>query len=111
MTELWSEPEFVGIAEQVVRRTGLVFAPNRCQSLEQAVRVVMRDQSLADLAEFERGLASGRVPWEPLIAQITVGETYFFRDDEHFTFLSRRVLPELLERGGAQYRPRVWSAG
>ncbi len=111
MSELWSEPEFVGIAEQVVRRTGLVFAPNRCETLEQAVRVVMRHQCLADLGEFERRLAAGRVPWEPLIAQMTVGETYFFRDPEHFEFLTQRVLPELMERRGNQYCPRVWSAG
>jgi chemotaxis protein methyltransferase CheR len=111
MSELWSEPEFVGIAEQVARRTGLVFAPNRCQTLEQAVRVVMRAQALDDLREFERQLASGRVPWEPLIAQMTVGETYFFRDNPHFEFLTQRVLPELAERRGRQYCPRVWSAG
>ena len=111
MNELWSEPEFVGIAEQVARRTGLVFVPNRCQALEQAVRVVMRHQCLADLGEFERRLAAGRVPWEPLIAQMTVGETYFFRDPEHFEFLTQRVLPELMERRGTQYCPRVWSAG
>ncbi|MET0792845.1 MAG: protein-glutamate O-methyltransferase CheR [Polyangiaceae bacterium] len=111
MSEPWSEPEFVAIAEQVARRTGLVFAPNRCETLEQAVRVVMRDQSLEDLSEFERRLAAGRVPWEPLIAQMTVGETYFFRDNEHFEFLSQRVLPDLAERRGEQYCPRVWSAG
>ncbi|MEO6601671.1 MAG: CheR family methyltransferase, partial [Polyangiaceae bacterium] len=111
MNELWSAPEFVGIAEQVARRTGLIFAPNRCETLEQAVRVVMRAQSLDDLSEFERRLANGRVPWEPLIAQMTVGETYFFRDNEHFEFLTQRVLPELAERRGHQYCPRVWSAG
>lgn len=111
MSALWSEPEFFGIAEQVARRTGLVFAPNRCQTLEQAVRVVMREQTLDDLSEFERRLAAGGVPWEPLIAQMTVGETYFFRDNEHFEFLIRRVLPELSERRGPQYCPRVWSAG
>ena len=111
MTELWSEPEFVGIAEQVAQRTGLVFAPNRCEALEHAVRAVMRDHSLVDLAEFERRLAEGKLPWEPLIAQMTVGETYFFRDNEHFQFLAQRVLPELAERRGSQYCPRVWSAG
>jgi chemotaxis protein methyltransferase CheR len=101
----------VGIAEQVARRTGLVFAPNRCEALERAVRVVMRDHLLADLSEFERRLASDGASWEPLIAQMTVGETYFFRDNEHFEFLTQRVLPELAERRGSPYRPRVWSAG
>jgi chemotaxis protein methyltransferase CheR len=111
MTDLWSEPAFATIAELVSRRTGLVFAPNRCESLEQAVRQVMRDRRLQHVSEFEQQLASGALPWEPLIAQMTVGETYFFRDREHFEFLSNVVLPELAQRRGSQYRPRVWSAG
>ena len=93
MSELWSEPAFATIAELVSRRTGLVFAPNRCQSLEQAVRQVMRERRLEQVTEFEQQLASGALPCE------------------HFEFLSKVVLPELALRRGSQYRPRVWSAG
>lgn len=111
MTFAWSEPEFAGIAATITDRTGLVFEPNRCASLEQAVRAVMREQALADLADFERRLSSGLLPWQALIQHITVGETYFFRDAPHFEFLCRRVLPELAELRGTAHRPRLWSAG
>jgi chemotaxis protein methyltransferase CheR len=89
----------------------LVFAPNRCESLELAVRTVMRAHALRDLGEFQRNLSSGALSWDELIAQMTVGETYFFRDKEHFEFLTARVLPELFQLRGDGYRPRVWSAG
>lgn len=111
MNLAWSAPEFARIAATVTERTGLVFAPHRCASLEQAVRTVMREQALADLAEFQRRLSSGLLPWHALIDHITVGESYFFRDRPHFEFLCRRVLPELVERCGAAHRLRVWSAG
>jgi len=107
----WSSPEFIGIARLVVERTGLVFAPNRCDSLEHAVQRVMRDRAIGDLSEFARKLESGALPWDALIVQMTVGETYFFRDKQHFDFLTRSILPALAEQRGARYRARVWSAG
>ena len=108
---LWSSPEFVPIARLVAERTGLVFAPNRCESLELAVRRVMADQSLTELSEFARRLELHSLPWDALIAEMTVGETYFFRDKPHFDFLSQAILPALREQRGSGYRPRVWSAG
>jgi chemotaxis protein methyltransferase CheR len=52
-----------------------------------------------------------RIPAEPelldqLVAEATVGETYFFRDPAQLEFIRRDVLPGL--RAGAL---RVWSAG
>jgi chemotaxis protein methyltransferase CheR len=111
VTDDWTDPAFVEIARLVTKRTGLVFAPNRCASLEQAVRHVMRERSLRDLAEFEHKLSAGTLPWEVLIPQITTGETYFFRDAQHFEFLTNEALPRLLELRGVDHRPRVWSAG
>lgn len=110
MISPWSEPGYADLADLVARRTGLVFAPHRCESLEQAVRHVMKQQGLT-LAELERRLATGTLSWDPLIAQMTVGETYFFRDSQHFDFIGARLLPELMERRGSSYRPRLWSAG
>lgn len=111
MTGAWSEPAFEEIARLVAQRTGLVFAPNRCQSLEQAVRHLMRQHAVCDLVELEHKLRSGSLLWAELIPQLTVGETYFFRDPQHFELFRARILPELGELRGAEYRPRVWSAG
>lgn len=111
MTEHWSDPGFGPIAQHVSARTGLVFAPNRCEGLELAVRSVMREHAIADLRAFEASMSQGSVVYHALLAQVTVGESYFFRDPAHFRFLSERLLPELDERWGASHRPRVWSAG
>lgn len=45
------------------------------------------------------------------IAQLTIGETYFFRNAAHFAALRERVLPELLERRAGVGSLRLWSAG
>ncbi len=42
---------------------------------------------------------------------MTVGETKFFRDPEHFEFIRRLVLPDVARRRGSDHVVRVWSAG
>lgn len=51
--------------------------------------------------------------WAALVAGLTVGETYFFRDPGVFTALARHVLPALIaeRRAVGSLRLRVWSAG
>lgn len=44
-----------------------------------------------------------------LARAVSVGETWFFRQPEHFRFLRARLLPDLLRAG--RERLRIWSAG
>lgn len=48
-----------------------------------------------------------------MIDAITTNKTDFFREPDHFEYLSQRVLPELVDRYGLGVRKklRVWSAG
>ncbi len=51
--------------------------------------------------------------WQQILAQVTVGETYFFRNGPHFNALERHILPPLIaarRRSGQRYL-RIWSAG
>lgn len=53
-------------------------------------------------------LTTEQPAWQRMIAEISVGETYFFRHPEDFLALSRRVIPALIQAGDAPLR--VWSA-
>ncbi|MEX2289600.1 MAG: protein-glutamate O-methyltransferase CheR [Mycobacteriales bacterium] len=46
-----------------------------------------------------------------LVAQVTVGETYFFRDRVQCDLLRALVLPELAARSGPEQSITLWSAG
>lgn len=50
---------------------------------------------------------------EFLVAGITVGETYFFRDSQQMNFLKNKLLPNLIQkkRNLNQLSLRIWSAG
>ncbi len=49
--------------------------------------------------------------WTALEAEITVGETFFFRYAEQFAALSDQILPALLRARASTRRLRIWSAG
>ena len=55
--------------------------------------------------------AHGPEEIEQLVDLISTNHTRFFREPEHFTFLTGRMLPELVPRLAAEGAPlRVWSA-
>ncbi len=111
MSSVWSGPELEAIAALVETRVGLRFAPNRCESLELAVRQITRASSSAALRAFTDRLLLGGQDWEQLVSKLTVGETYFFRDYPQFELLEQQILPKLARMRGSGFRPRVWSAG
>jgi chemotaxis protein methyltransferase CheR len=46
-----------------------------------------------------------------VVAGLTVGESYFFRDKAQIEAIEGRILPELIKRRSAVKRLRLWSAG
>lgn len=107
----WSEPEFSAIAALLTHEFGVAFPPARQTFAEAAMR---RAMGLAH----ERGVAGylARLTIEPsllraLIAEVTVGETYFFRDAEQFDVIRTTVLPDILRRRSDEAPLRIWSAG
>ena len=48
---------------------------------------------------------------ERLTGQLTVGESFFFRNEHHFRVLRETVLPQILTENATRREVRVWSAG
>lgn len=53
----------------------------------------------------------GPAEMDALIAELTIGETYFFRHKEQFDALRELILPQVIERNRFVRRLRIWSAG
>lgn len=112
MPELqWSEPGFAEIAGIVATRAGLTFGSTRFESAENGIRRAMTRTGLADFARYQQLLVSDSRVFDDLLAELVIGETYFFRDPAQFEFIRREVLPEVRRRRGAEHVLRSWSAG
>ena len=84
-----------GFAAAVRESLGLVFPPSRAPALDRGIA-----SAAALLGEPDPAVLLGRLldgdpaVREALIVELTVGETYLFRDDSHFDFVRDVAIPE-----------------
>jgi chemotaxis protein methyltransferase CheR len=104
----------VAIAAVLARRTGLSFTPPRQPGAEQGIRRAMHRAGVADLEAYGKWIETEEAALDDLIVELTVGETYFFREPDQFAFLRREVVPTYRARVTermARWGLRAWSAG
>lgn len=92
-------------------RTGLHFPPARRESAEQGIRRALARARLADPQRYPDLLAANPAALDDLLVELTVGETYFFRDPAQFSFIRTQILPDVRQRRGESHPVRVWSCG
>lgn len=93
------------------RETGMDFAGPRFSRLRSAVTKVLTLHPQWRLAgeHPEEQLPPALV--ELVTAELTVGESFFFRNHAHFDALRDHVLPAILAENAARREVRLWSAG
>jgi chemotaxis protein methyltransferase CheR len=111
MTTQWSSPHYARIAELVRVESGLVFPDARVRDVEAAIRRAAARRGLDVSAVLLDWLQKDETAREALLAELTIGESYFMRDPAQFDLLRWRVLPELLRDCPPDRALRVWSAG
>jgi chemotaxis protein methyltransferase CheR len=87
-----------------------MFPDARAADVEAGIRRAMAKAGVADVGAFAGAAASGRA-LDELIDELTVRETYFFRDPKQLDFIRARVLPEARRARGEASPVLMWSAG
>jgi len=108
------DADFLRLKALLIRRTGHFYYEDKDDLLWERVRRRLRVLGLPGAAAYLDRLqdpALGEAEWTALEAEITIGETFFFRYAEQFAALRQTILPQLLERNRATRRLRIWSAG
>jgi chemotaxis protein methyltransferase CheR len=98
----------------VILRTGHHYYQDKDDLLWERLRRRWRSLGLPGAADYLALLADpqrGEAEWSALEAEITIGETFFFRYAEQFVALRDHILPNLIARSHATRRLRLWSAG
>jgi chemotaxis protein methyltransferase CheR len=90
-------------------RAGIVFGEGREKDLAAGARRAMARAGLADIERYTSQVNASPELFDALMAELTVSETYFFREPSQFDALSKRIIPDLL-RKRAGSRLRMWSA-
>jgi chemotaxis protein methyltransferase CheR len=70
----------------------------------------MQRVGIASPEAFVPLVAQDGAVFDDLMAEVTIGETYFFREAAHFTLLRKTILPEFRKRATKDQKFRAWSA-
>src|SRR5262245_30914425 len=105
------------IVALIEERTGLLLREShRVLDAQRAIVSAMTKLEYQDMEMLYRQLllSEARQPvWQMLLQSLTIGETYFFRNQAHFDALRNHILPEMIARKRElnQRWLRIWSAG
>jgi len=111
---LLADPHFPELKRYVLRHTGLSYYSDKNEDLAERLARRMGALHAPDCERYLRMLESGVAgaqEMDRLVGELTIGETYFFRQVEHFDVLRSTIIPELLEQNGESRRICIWSAG
>ncbi len=123
--------DYLRFRDLVLERSGLYFPEKKRADLETGLFKALAETLPAavdgkyDLEAYyqllkNKGNPGSQAAMERLMNTLTIGETYFFRDEAQFNALATRVLPELITRKraaakavgqGIKPQLRIWSAG
>ncbi|WP_342110173.1 CheR family methyltransferase [Methylobacterium sp. SI9] len=109
-----ADPAYAALKARIIARTGHHYYIDKDDLLIERLRRRFRDAAAADCAAYAALLsdgALGEAEWARLEAEITVGETFFFRYAEQFQALRERILPALIAARASERALRIWSAG
>lgn len=110
-----SDDDLIQFSRFLVQRIGLEFNERRLPELRRGIKRAAIDFGLEDIHSCVNWLVSApltRDRIETLASYLTIGETYFFRDDKIFKVLEEHILPDLIRTARSGHRIlRIWSAG
>lgn len=110
-SRLWADPVFGPLARELYRRSGLVFEGGQTHLFCKRVERRAHDLGAPGVEAYAATLCreADEEEFERLIEILTVNETYFFREEEHFSLLLDTFWPEWRRRD-PRTPVRVWSA-
>ncbi len=103
------------VSKIISSRLGLHFPAGRRQNLEHGLKEAAADLGFARTADYAEWLISANLTpaqFQTLADHLTIGETYFFRENYGLDILKDKIIPALISKR-ARRKPslRLWSAG
>lgn len=107
------QADFDRLREYIYRESGIYFEDNKLYYVEKRVQQQMEKYRFADFTAYLGALkfdSTGRMRQE-LLNELTVNETYFFREYDQLKCLAEEVIPIWEQDGVRSKGLKIWCAG
>ena len=108
------DPGYAALKAQIIARTGHHYYVDKDDLLFDRLCRRFKACGVPDSAAYLAHLherSTGAAEWAALEAEITIGETFFFRYAEQFEALRDTILPGLIADRRPELALKIWSAG
>jgi chemotaxis protein methyltransferase CheR len=104
------DPDYARLCDFIYQRTGLVFDASRRAYVEKRLARRMAATGSAMFRSYFNAMRveARQVGLQALVNELTINETYFFREDYQLGILTDNLLPAILRRRSGE-RIRIWS--
>ncbi len=99
------------VLHYVSERTGLRFDPARAPELRRKIQSLAHSVRSRKSSAFLDAIARDDRLYDRLVAELTVGETYYYREPAQLEYIRDTIVPDLLRTRGSTGEIRAWSAG
>jgi chemotaxis protein methyltransferase CheR len=109
-----AEATFAILKQAIIDRTGHHYYVDKDYLLRDRLDRRLNATGCQGLPDYLSLLShpdSGAAEWQELEAEVTIGETFFFRHAEQFAALRTVILPAIIARNASARSLRIWSAG
>ena len=107
----FSDELYLCFRDLMLARAGLHYPAHKRADLLHGLGLALNAGGYSSLAGLYAEALSGGSAWDLILAHLTIGETYFFRNGPQFDALRQQIIPDILRRRTDTHGLRVWSAG
>ncbi len=113
VSAILTDPDYAALKSFVLQHTGLAYYSDKDEDLATRLSRRMSALKVPDCSTYldilNRPANTSEI--DALAGELTIGETYFFRQREHFELIRSKIIPDLIERNQTTRQMRIWSAG
>lgn len=111
-----NDNEFELFRRLIYEESGIHLTPAKKELMKSRLAKRLREKSLSSFKEYYKYLTEQDKTGEEMVCMldcISTNLTHFFREEAHFNFLIKTVIPDLLKvkRERREKKIRIWSAG
>ena len=102
--------EFTELRSFLAERTGLSFSAEKQKEFQDKLQDYIYETGTKDGRQLIQKVRGDTDELQKVVNDLTIGESYFFRNRPHFEALKERIIPELIQRNADSKTLDIWSS-